>query len=68
MSSQSESQHVLDPDYGFYNGDDDRRRYQRRQIKERRELIRFDLNHIKRRSGQDRRRMPSSPQNVRKQH
>lgn len=42
-------------DQGFPPGDDDRRRYQRRQIKDRRELIRFDLNHAKRRSGNDRR-------------
>jgi hypothetical protein len=68
MSSQSESRRVQDPDYGFYNGDDDRRRYQRRQLTERRELIRFDLNHIKRRSGQERRVMPSTTQNARKQH
>lgn len=68
MSSQSESHRVQDPDYGFYNGDNDRRRYQRRQLKERRELIRFDLNHSKRRSGHDRRMMPDRSQNVRKQH
>jgi len=56
--SFSEPQRVQQPEHGCVDGDDDRRRYQRRQNKERRELIRFDLNHVKRRSGQDRRVIP----------
>lgn len=60
--SQSEQQYVLDPEYGQFYGDDDRRRYQRRQSLTRREQIRFDLSHSLRRSGRDRRLLPTKLQ------
>ncbi|HAO24156.1 MULTISPECIES: hypothetical protein [unclassified Methylophaga] len=66
--SQSEQQCVQDPGFGQYDGDDDRRRYQRRQGIERRQLIRFDLTHIKRRSGRDRRLLPTKQQSPVKHH
>lgn len=55
--SFSKPQRIPQPEHDGVDSDDDRRRYQRRQNKERRELIRFNLNHVKRRSGQDRRVM-----------
>jgi len=61
--SQSEQQRVQAPEYELCDGDDDRRRYQRRQSLERRESIRFDLSHVKRRSGHDRRLWPTKQQN-----
>lgn len=65
--SKTEQQRVQDPEYGQFDGDDDRRRYKRRQGLERRELIRFDLSHVKRRSGKDR-RSPPGKQQFRKSH
>tara|TARA_R110000823_G_scaffold298688_1_gene419110 strand:- start:165 stop:380 length:216 start_codon:yes stop_codon:yes gene_type:complete len=64
---KTEQQRVQDPEYGQIDGDDDRRRYQRRQGLDRRELIRFDLSHVKRRSGRDRRLVPGNQQ-TRKNH
>jgi hypothetical protein len=58
--SQSETQRMPNPEYGQYDGDDDRRRYHRRQDTERRQLIRFDLSHANRRSGRDRRMQPNT--------
>lgn len=65
--SKTEQQRVQDPEYGQIDGDDDRRRYHRRQGLDRRELIRFDLSHVKRRSGRDRRLVPGNQQ-TRKNH
>ncbi|WP_176718910.1 hypothetical protein [Methylophaga muralis] len=67
MMSQPEQQYGLDPEYGHLWGDDDRRRYQRRQGLTRREQIRFDLRHVLRRSGHDR-RLLTSDQQARKNH
>ena len=64
--SRTEQQYVLDPEYGQFYGDDDRR-YQRRQLQTRREQIRFDLSHVLRRSGRDRRLVPGNQQ-TRKNH
>lgn len=66
--SQFEQQRVQDPEYGQFDGDNDRRRYHRRQAVERRELIRFDLSHIKRRSGRDRRLLPYKQQSRKNHH
>jgi len=65
--SRTEQQYVLDPEYGQFYGDDDRRRYQRRQVQTRREQIRFDLSRVLRRSGRDRRSLPVNQQ-IRKNH
>lgn len=54
--SQPEAQRPQQTQQVQYDGDDDRRRYHRRQIRERRQLIRFDLRHANRRSGRDRRK------------
>lgn len=65
--SQPARQFGLDPEYGQFYGDDDRRRYQRRQSLTRREQIRFDLIHVLRRSGHDR-RLLTGHQQTRKNH
>lgn len=54
--NQPEKQRLQETQQVQYDGDDDRRRYHRRQGRERRQLIRFDLRHANRRSGCDRRK------------
>ncbi|MCB2426837.1 hypothetical protein [Methylophaga pinxianii] len=66
--SQTDPQYIQDPQSCSFHGDDDRRRYQRRQNMERRQLIRFDLSHVKRRSGQDRRVLSGNLNRTRSSH
>ncbi len=61
--SQSEQKYSRESNDDQFDADNDRRRYKRWHGSDRRELIRFNLSHTKRRSGTDRRLLPTQHRN-----